>query len=81
MEKDSNCFVFSISSGGTGSLNRNGTCFTANECESKGGTSSGSCASGYRMDYIQWNNELKRVCHISNSRRYPPYYAIIGSGV
>ena len=39
--------VFLISSGGTGSLNRNGTCFTANECESKGGTSSGSCAAGY----------------------------------
>jgi len=36
-----------ISSGGTGSLNRNGTCFTANECESKGGTSSGSCAAGF----------------------------------
>lgn len=30
-----------------GSGNRNGTCFTADECESNGGTSSGSCASGY----------------------------------
>ena len=34
-------------SGGTGSLFRNGTCFTSNECESKGGTTSGSCAAGY----------------------------------
>merc|ERR1712156_906867 len=37
----------SVSSGGTGSLYRNGTCFTQNECESKGGTSSGSCAAGF----------------------------------
>ena len=26
--------------------NRNGTCFTTNECADKGGTASGSCASG-----------------------------------
>ena len=45
---DHNILIITIiSSGGTGSLNRNGTCFTANECESKGGTSSGSCAAGY----------------------------------
>ena len=46
IEKKQCVIVFLISSGGTGSLNRNGTCFTANECESKGGTSSGSCAAG-----------------------------------
>ena len=33
-------------SGGTGSTNRNGTCYTVNECSSRGGTSSGSCAAG-----------------------------------
>lgn len=27
--------------------NRNGTCFTTDECSSKGGTSSGSCANGF----------------------------------
>ena len=26
---------------------RNGTCYTAAECASKGGTSSGTCASGF----------------------------------
>eukprot|EP00096_Caligus_rogercresseyi_P004480 TRINITY_DN1875_c0_g1_i1.p1 TRINITY_DN1875_c0_g1~~TRINITY_DN1875_c0_g1_i1.p1 ORF type:complete len:412 (-),score=19.94 TRINITY_DN1875_c0_g1_i1:127-1362(-) len=31
----------------TGSGNRNGTCYTSDECESRGGTGSGSCASGY----------------------------------
>ena len=36
-----------ISSGGTGSTNRNGTCFTNNECSSKGGTAAGSCAAGF----------------------------------
>ena len=30
---------------GTG--NKNGTCYTPEECENKGGTNSGSCASGY----------------------------------
>ena len=25
---------------------RNGTCYTASECSSKGGTASGNCASG-----------------------------------
>eukprot|EP00095_Tigriopus_kingsejongensis_P007868 maker-scaffold127_size327531-snap-gene-0.7 protein:Tk07868 transcript:maker-scaffold127_size327531-snap-gene-0.7-mRNA-1 annotation:"PREDICTED: uncharacterized protein LOC101744434" len=30
-----------------GSTSRNGTCYTSEECSSKGGSSSGSCASGY----------------------------------
>lgn len=30
-----------------GGSNRNGTCYTAEECDDKGGTNSGSCASGY----------------------------------
>ncbi len=30
-----------------GSGNRNGTCYTSQECESKGGTDGGSCASGF----------------------------------
>ena len=34
-----------IFSGGNG--NRNGTCFTAIECQDKGGSSSGSCAAGF----------------------------------
>ncbi|TRY80437.1 hypothetical protein TCAL_04733, partial [Tigriopus californicus] len=32
--------------GGTGSTNRNGTCFTTDECTSRGGSASGSCAAG-----------------------------------
>eukprot|EP00095_Tigriopus_kingsejongensis_P002419 maker-scaffold1151_size58901-snap-gene-0.10 protein:Tk02419 transcript:maker-scaffold1151_size58901-snap-gene-0.10-mRNA-1 annotation:"hypothetical protein X777_11146" len=36
-----------ISSGGTGSTNRNGTCFTATECANKGGTVAGACAAGF----------------------------------
>ncbi|TRY81036.1 hypothetical protein TCAL_13448 [Tigriopus californicus] len=36
-----------ISGGGTGSTNRNGTCFTMNECVSKGGSAAGSCAAGF----------------------------------
>ncbi|CAB4054062.1 unnamed protein product [Lepeophtheirus salmonis] len=31
----------------TGSASKNGTCYTADECETRGGTASGSCASGY----------------------------------
>ncbi len=27
--------------------NRNGTCYTSEECDDKGGTNSGSCADGY----------------------------------
>ena len=38
--------IFSYFSGGTGSLYRNGTCFTAIECQDKGGQASGSCAAG-----------------------------------
>jgi len=35
-------------SGTTGSgVNRNGTCYTSTECDEKGGTSSGNCASGF----------------------------------
>ncbi len=30
-----------------GNNNRNGTCYTAEECEDRGGTSSGSCADGF----------------------------------
>merc|ERR1719418_519410 len=30
-----------------GSNSKNGTCYTAEECSNKGGTSSGSCASGF----------------------------------
>ncbi len=30
-----------------GSGNQNGTCFTEQECESRGGTNAGSCASGF----------------------------------
>lgn len=33
--------------GCTGSNSRNGTCYTSQECSSKGGTSSGSCADGF----------------------------------
>ncbi|XP_059097601.1 uncharacterized protein LOC131891925 [Tigriopus californicus] len=36
-----------ISGGGSGSSNRNGTCFTSNECVSKGGSAAGSCAAGF----------------------------------
>eukprot|EP00095_Tigriopus_kingsejongensis_P003562 maker-scaffold877_size102761-snap-gene-0.15 protein:Tk03562 transcript:maker-scaffold877_size102761-snap-gene-0.15-mRNA-1 annotation:"hypothetical protein KGM_18655" len=36
-----------ISSGGTGSTNRNGTCFTTTECAAKRGTAAGSCAAGF----------------------------------
>ena len=46
------CMLWSLCSviffsGGTGSTNRNGTCYTVNECSSRGGTSSGSCAAGW----------------------------------
>ena len=34
-------------SGGSGSLYRNGTCFTTSECENKGGSIFGSCAAGF----------------------------------
>ena len=30
-----------------GSTSKNGTCYTTEECSSKGGTNEGSCASGY----------------------------------
>ena len=30
-----------------GNASKNGTCYTSEECSAKGGTSSGSCASGY----------------------------------
>lgn len=30
-----------------GGSNKNGTCYTAEECETKGGTNSGTCAAGY----------------------------------
>eukprot|EP00095_Tigriopus_kingsejongensis_P012505 snap_masked-scaffold221_size251850-processed-gene-1.8 protein:Tk12505 transcript:snap_masked-scaffold221_size251850-processed-gene-1.8-mRNA-1 annotation:"hypothetical protein SINV_00302" len=36
-----------VTIGGTGSTNRNGTCFTATECVSKSGTAAGSCAAGF----------------------------------
>ncbi|XP_059098986.1 uncharacterized protein LOC131893072 isoform X2 [Tigriopus californicus] len=36
-----------ISSGGTGSSNRNGTCYTSTECTTRGGSAAGSCASGF----------------------------------
>ncbi|TRY80436.1 hypothetical protein TCAL_04732 [Tigriopus californicus] len=36
-----------INGGGSGSINRNGTCFTADECTSKGGAAAGSCAAGF----------------------------------
>eukprot|EP00095_Tigriopus_kingsejongensis_P003080 maker-scaffold664_size116482-snap-gene-0.22 protein:Tk03080 transcript:maker-scaffold664_size116482-snap-gene-0.22-mRNA-1 annotation:"hypothetical protein SINV_00302" len=36
-----------ISGGGTGSTNRNGTCFRMDECASKGGSVAGSCAAGF----------------------------------
>ncbi|TRY79085.1 hypothetical protein TCAL_13398, partial [Tigriopus californicus] len=35
-----------ISSGGTGSTNRNGTCYTSTECATRGGSAAGSCAAG-----------------------------------
>ena len=38
--------LFLISSGGTGSIFRNGTCFTSSECQNKGGSTFGSCAAG-----------------------------------
>eukprot|EP00094_Tigriopus_californicus_P004914 TCALIF_04732-PA protein Name:"Protein of unknown function" AED:0.27 eAED:0.27 QI:0/0.5/0.57/0.85/0.5/0.57/7/149/231 len=38
-----------INGGGSGSINRNGTCFTADECTSKGGAAAGSCAAGYSI--------------------------------
>ena len=37
----------SISSAGTGSTSRNGTCFTSSECRSAGGVAAGSCAAGF----------------------------------
>ncbi|XP_059084415.1 uncharacterized protein LOC131881546, partial [Tigriopus californicus] len=36
-----------ISSGGTGSTNRNGTCYTSTECATRGGSAAGSCAAGF----------------------------------
>ena len=30
-----------------GASNINGTCYTASECEAKGGTNAGACAAGY----------------------------------
>ena len=41
-----NTLLTTQSSGAASGL-RNGTCFTSNECSSKGGSSSGSCAAGF----------------------------------
>ena len=45
---------------GSGNQFRNGTCFTAAECNEKGGMNSGSCAGGYEKynDYYSYVFEI-----------------------
>ena len=40
---------------------RNGTCYTAAECASKGGTSSGTCASGFGV-CCTFDGEGEKAC-------------------
>jgi hypothetical protein len=51
----------------TSDSTRNGTCYTAEECDNKGGTSSGSCADGYGVCCISmYPNVAKSLlfCHM-----------------
>ena len=53
-------------SGGSGSLYRNGTCYTSSECSNRGGQTAGSCAAGYFIFNLKksWYDNWMILFHI-----------------
>ena len=47
-------------SGGSGSLYRNGTCYTSSECSNKGGQTAGSCAAGYFIFFFFFKSKAEK---------------------
>ncbi len=47
---------------------RNGTCYTEAECDSRGGTNAGSCASGFGVCCVSefWTMLKVYLCHLEN---------------
>lgn len=68
-----------ISSGGSGSNRRNGTCLTESECRDKSGTASGNCAAGFGVCCVFYaedsGDEINQNCTYVRNPNFPSSYS------
>jgi len=81
--KNAECTSTSSISGGTGTTHRNGTCYTNQECEDKGGTIQGSCAAGFGVCCVfivdESGDTIDQNCTYIQNEGFPSAFTGTGS--
>ena len=67
---------------GISGVNRNGTCYTSSQCRNKGGSASGSCASGFGvccLFTVQSGGTISENCTYIQNPGFPSGYTDLSS--